>query len=129
MKESLILLTLLLIISETQAIIGTTIPGLRCPLKFFEVDPEHWEPISEGYLLGMHNQTEKKMSRGDCYECRWYGEDMAAVNAGLVHVENMRYKWIDSGRINGANLFDLVNILMEIWQIFLVLLKPMDNIL
>ena len=69
------------------------------------------------------------MTRENCYECRWFGEDMAGVNKGIVHIENMRSKWIDSSRINSANFFDIVDILTEIYNIFFVLLQPMDNIL
>ena len=93
MKESLLLLTLLIILPSTEAF-------LRCPLKFFEADPINWEPISEGYLLGMHNDTIK---REDCFECRWYGEDMAAVNNGLVHVMKFKDKWQSVGGGGGLN--------------------------
>ena len=74
----------------------------------------------------MHNNS---LSREDCYECRWFGEDMAGVNKGLVHIENMREKWIDEDKITNANILEVLTLLLEIYEIFLVLLKPMDNIL
>ena len=123
MKEKIIL-------SILFCLINILVPGtdaiLRCPIKFYEADPVNWKPISEGYLLGMHNKT---LARADCYECRWFGEDMAGVNEGIVHIENMRHKWIDSGKIGGANFYDIINLLTEIFLIFFVFLKPMDNIM
>ena len=78
----------------------------------------------------MHNVTkEAPLSKDDCYECKWFGADMAKINEGLVHIEDMRHKWIDSNAINGANFYDIINILTEIYLIFLVFLKPMDSIL
>ena len=98
---------------------------LRCPIKFYSVDPYNWSNLWEGYLLGLHKDT---MERKKCLECKLFGENMAGINRGIVYIDKFRNRWMDKERVTKADVYHVTGILLEIYKIFMILLRPMDNI-
>ena len=99
----------------------------RCDLKFFEEDIDNWRNISSGYLMGLYEDPQ--FNQTECYDCWLFGNYMALLNKGLVHVENMRDQWIDQTSVTSLNVFEISQKLLEIYIIFLAVLLPMDYIL
>ena len=118
MKYLIILYSLLEITFAQRSII-------RCPILFYEVDPINWSALWEGYLLGLHQIT---MERSKCLECKLFGDNMAGINRGIVYIDRFRNKWIDKDRVAKADVYHVTGILLEIYKIFMILLRPMDNI-
>ena len=98
---------------------------LRCPLKIYQADPVNWSKFAEGYLLGLHKET---IDRQKCLECMLFGDNMKDINRGIVHIEEFRDKWINKDNVAKADVYHVTKILLDIYNIFMVLLRPMDNI-
>ena len=118
MKTILLLLCLLEFCFAQRSI-------LRCPIKFYEVDPYNWSALWEGYLLGLHKDT---MERSKCLECKLFGDNMAGINRGIVYIDQFRNRWLNKERVAKADVYHISGILLDIYRIFMVLMRPMDNI-
>merc|ERR1711912_48507 len=102
---------------------GTTL----CNLKFFEYDQDNWADMASGWLLGL--QENPKYNRTTCTKCSEFGNTIGLLNYGFNYVESKREVWINQDEITTIGILEIADTLLQIYTMFLTLLKPIDALL
>ena len=69
------------------------------------------------------------MTREQCADCLKFGKEIEEINYGVVSIENLIDLWFDQGKIMALTGSRLSQTFTEIWNVFIKILFPLDEIL
>ena len=104
-----------------------------CNLKFFEQNEHNWREISQGYLLGLYEDPGDynllPKSPNSCTDCKNFGHNIGELNKGTVLIEKYRDLWLDKQKVTSEDILKIGQTLLETYNVFMNLLKPLDRLL